>query len=73
MDKSDKEIYKKLAADNKERFLTVPVKGGNLIIDLTTGVEYFSAEAGFGGGVSVLLNADGKPLLNADAQKWGKA
>jgi hypothetical protein len=62
--KEQKEKLKKILDENKSRFIKIPTSAGMLIIDNKTGIEYFAAEAGFGGGISVLVDRDGKPLVN---------
>ncbi|MCJ2162545.1 DUF6440 family protein [Lentilactobacillus kefiri] len=59
----------------KKRFISTKLEGtdsGNLvsiITDTETGVQYLSIGGGgvsTGGGVTVLVDKDGKPLLNED-------
>lgn len=35
----------------------------SIICDNETGVQYLIASTGFGGGITILLDKDGKPLL----------
>ena len=38
--------------------------GARIIVDKETGVQYLYAYWGYGGGLTVLVDADGKPLLD---------
>ena len=57
-------------AKNEDRF-EVTVKDGNgfsgpevrVIVDKKTGVNYLFAESGYAGGLTVLLNRDGTPVV----------
>ncbi|MCR5649072.1 MAG: DUF6440 family protein [Oscillospiraceae bacterium] len=44
----------------KEGFL----EGTRIIVDTETGVQYLYVYSGYGGGVTPLLDRDGKPLLD---------
>ena len=55
----------------KERRFVVSKKEGKIecvkiITDSETGVQYLFATEGYAGGLTVLLDKDGKPLLNED-------
>ena len=55
----------------KERRFVVSNKEGKIecvkiITDSETGVQYLFATEGYAGGLTVLLDKDGKPLLNED-------
>lgn len=54
-----------------ERFETVYTQGNTLtkglrqiIVDRETGVNYVFAAAGYAGGMTVLLDSDGKPVIS---------
>ena len=47
---------------NKEGAL----EGTMLITDSETGVQYLFASAGYAGGLTLLVDKDGKPLLNKE-------
>ena len=49
----------------KEGFL----EGTRIIVDTETGVQYLYVYSGYGGGVTPLLDRDGKPLLD---KRFGK-
>ena len=50
--------------ENSERFQIAVSEGNNAIyIDRYTGVMYFFHRSGNSGGMSVMLDADGKPLV----------
>ncbi|MBR6311840.1 MAG: xylan 1,4-beta-xylosidase [Oscillospiraceae bacterium] len=44
----------------KEGFL----EGTRIIVDTETGVQYLYVYSGYGGGVTPLLDRDGKPLID---------
>lgn len=56
-------------AKKDERFVKVYEEGGALgwqrtiFVDRQTGVNYLYVGSGYGGGLTVLLNADGKPVV----------
>lgn len=58
-------------ADKKEkRFIRVHAEGGGftgpatyVLVDKETGVNYLYAASGYGGGLTVLLNRDGTPVI----------
>ena len=59
-------------ADKKKRFVKVYSQSGGLnapgtyvLVDTETGVNYLYASGGYGGGLTPLLNADGKPLITS--------
>ncbi|MGI6004712.1 MAG: DUF6440 family protein [Christensenellales bacterium] len=45
--------------------------GVNVIVDRQTGVQYLYVSAGYGAGMSPLLDKDGKPLLHEDFRREG--
>ena len=55
--------------DIKQRFETIKsggLSGNEIVIDKETGVEYLFHFSGNAGGLTVLLDRDGKPKVNAD-------
>ena len=58
-----------MAKDKKEkRFVIKETQGGfsigaTVLVDKQTGVNYLYANAGYGGGLTVLVDADGKPIV----------
>jgi len=53
---------RRFVISNKEGAL-----GGTMIItDSETGVQYLFASAGYAGGLTLLVDKDGKPLLNKE-------
>lgn len=62
----DNTTYVSQTADNAGRF---HAEGGTvyMITDTRTDVQYLAWNNGYGGGVCVLVDADGKPLLAGDA------
>ena len=56
----------------KDRFEFKDVKGGGLftstriIVDTETGVNYLFVACGYGGGLTPLLDSDGKPIITKD-------
>jgi hypothetical protein len=52
----------------KNRFVTTQktgaLSGTKVIVDTETGVQYLWAFEGYGGGLTVMLDRDGKPLLD---------
>ena len=40
------------------------VEGTKIIVDTQTGVQYLMAFSGYAGGLTVLVDRDGKPLLD---------
>ena len=49
----------------KEGFM----EGARIIVDTETGVQYLYVYSGYGGGVTVLVDKDGKPLVDS---RFGK-
>lgn len=39
-----------------------------IVTDTRTGVQYLAWKCGYGGGMCVLVDADGKPMLTGDAE-----
>lgn len=58
-----------MAKKNDERFVKVHDEGSSLgwlrtiFVDRQTGVNYLYVASGYGGGLTVLLGADGKPVV----------
>ena len=59
-----------MAKKKDDRFITTYTQAGGLrnervkiIVDSVTGVQYIWTTGGYCGGMTVLLDADGKPLL----------
>lgn len=58
-------------AKQDERFLKIYSQGGSLTtvteiwVDKRTGVNYLFHASGYAGGLTPLLNADGKPVVTA--------
>ena len=51
---------------NDKRFLKVYSESmgeNQIIVDSLTGVNYFYHNSGYGGGLTVLLDKDGKPIV----------
>lgn len=47
-----------------ERFyLAIDGLGNDVYVDKETGVMYFFRKQGYGGGLTVMVDADGKPLI----------
>ena len=58
--------------EKNDRFVCTEVSGGafdafqaRVLVDRQTGVNYLWTAAGYAGGLTVLLNADGKPIVTA--------
>lgn len=50
----------------KRRFVVSYKESGvRVMVDTTTGVNYVYMSSGYGGGVCVLVDSDGKPLVTA--------
>ena len=53
---------------NKGRFITSTKKsmmdGQYIITDTMTGVQYLFARSGYAGGLTILVDKDGKPLVD---------
>ena len=57
-------------AEKEKRFIKVHAEGGGfsgpsttILVDKKTGVNYLFAQSGYGGGLTVLLNRDGTPVI----------
>lgn len=56
----------------EQRFYVDEYETGRMMVsaqvltDSETGVQYLFVQSGYGGGVTVLVGADGKPLLNRE-------
>ena len=55
----------------EERFVQIYTQGGGIIknrmeiwVDRKTGVNYLYSDSGYGGGLTVLLDRDGKPVIS---------
>ena len=53
---------RRFVISNKEGAL----EGTMIITDSETGVQYLFASAGYAGGLTLLVDQDGKPLLNKE-------
>ena len=53
---------RRFVISNKEGAL----EGTMIITDSETGVQYLFASAGYAGGLTLLVDKDGKPLLNRE-------
>ena len=56
-------------AKKEQRFIKVMTDGGLLNnnevwVDTQTGVNYLFQQSGYGGGLTVLLDRDGKPVIS---------
>lgn len=58
-------------AKKDKRFVRVYSQGGlsgmEIFVDTQTGVNYLYHNAGYSGGLTVLLDADGKPVITPTA------
>jgi len=61
----NRKMEKRFEILEKEGFL----EGTRIIVDTETGVQYLYVYSGYGGGVTPLLDRDGKPLLD---KRFGK-
>ena len=52
--------------DVKDRETLGLMTEASVIIDRETGVNYLFVHRGYGGGLTPLLNADGKPIITKD-------
>ena len=59
-----------MAEKKEKRFIKVYTEGGGfsgpstaILVDKKTGVNYLFAQAGYGAGLTVLLNRDGTPVV----------
>ncbi len=58
-----------MAEKKKKRFIRVHSEGGfttpasYVLVDRETGVNYLYCSGGYGGGLTVLLNRDGSPIV----------
>ncbi|MBO6010406.1 MAG: xylan 1,4-beta-xylosidase [Oscillospiraceae bacterium] len=53
-------MEKRFEIIEKEGFM----EGARIIVDTETGVQYLYVFSGYGGGVTPLLDRDGKPLID---------
>ncbi len=56
----NRKMEKRFEILEKEGFL----EGTRIIVDTETGVQYLYVYSGYGGGVTPLLDRDGKPLID---------
>ncbi|MBQ2893881.1 MAG: xylan 1,4-beta-xylosidase [Oscillospiraceae bacterium] len=63
-------------AKKEDRFIKTVVDGGGLTdsrmeiyVDRKTGVNYLFAQAGYAGGLCVLVDRDGKPIVTPVSQE----
>lgn len=58
--------------DSNKRFEVVykqgTASGFKVIVDKETGVQYLFSFDGYAGGLTLLVDKDGKPILNTDVQ-----
>ena len=55
-------------AKKQERFVRIHSEnmgGEQIIVDVVTGVNYLFVTSGYAGGLTVLLDRDGKPVISA--------
>ena len=55
-------------AKKEERFVRIHsenIGGEQIIVDKVTGVNYLFVTSGYAGGLTVLLDRDGKPVISA--------
>ena len=59
-----------MAEKKEKRFIRTLAEGGGfsgpatyILVDRETGVNYLYAASGYGGGLTVLLDRDGKPVI----------
>ena len=64
-------------AKNDDRFIKVYSHGGGfskpatyILVDRQTGVNYLYAQSGYAGGMTVLLNRDGTPVVTPVPNKY---
>ena len=61
---------------NKKRFVRTYSQGvvstTEIWVDTQTGVNYLFQQSGYGGGLTVLLDRDGKPVISPPAGAGGK-
>ena len=62
--------------EKTDRFICTEVSGGafdafqaRVLVDRKTGVNYLWTAAGYAGGLTVLLDADGKPVVTSVPQE----
>ena len=55
--------------DIKERENMSLITEASIIIDKETGVNYLFVHRGYGGGLTPLLDAEGKPIITKDGYK----
>ena len=63
----------------EKRFIRTHVEGGGfaapatyILVDKQTGVNYLYAASGYGGGLTVLLNRDGTPVITPIPKDYGE-
>lgn len=49
--------------ESKDRFKEIMYDGCSVIVDTETGVMYLWHKDGYGGGLTVMVDADGNPLI----------
>ena len=55
--------------DIKERESMGLVTEASIVIDKETGVNYLFVQRGYGGGLTPLLDSEGKPIITKDGYK----
>lgn len=47
------------------------LKGASIVVDNKTGVQYLFVESGYAGGLTLLVDKDGKPMIDPEYPKEG--
>ena len=68
-DKQDASIMAKDRFDIKEKETINLLTETMIIVDKETGVNYLYVHRGYGGGLTPLIDADGKPIITKDGYK----
>jgi hypothetical protein len=63
---SDKDSEKRFIEDFMEVNKGVPATGNRIIVDRETGVHYLFSWSGYAGGITPLLDKDGKPVIKSN-------
>ena len=59
---------KRFRFESTESKSTISASWTQIIVDTNTGVQYLYMQSGYGGGLTVLVDKDGKPLLAPEYQ-----
>ena len=69
-----------MAEKKEKRFIRVHAEGGGfsspatyILVDKETGVNYLYAAGGYGGGLTVLVDANGKPIVTPITEEMQNA